>query len=502
MPYMDLNEESYADLEAKAKDAPNFWPGTPPNFGRDVVDHIDTIAGQAGLAGYAYLNADEAIKHDPANSERMRADCGIMECLEARYRASALCKWHLEPSNPKSYDQKCLTGALTKVIESTPDFVGMRIWLNEAIYFGRSGIALKYASDEVDGFRRIVVSHWEPRHGDKFAFRMADGYGKKDPRQVGIRVATQSHPRLNSRQIERTAEGMVYWFNPMERKTFILHKHLREDGPFDDPWSAGRIHGVGIRSRIYWTWYAMIECMQRALEYLDRSAFGVELWRYPGNSASAKVQTEAAAKRVIGGGRTIILVPTFPGDQADSYGVEHIEPGLQGFDRLMQTIRECFAIKIKRYVLGQTLTSEAEATGLGSGVADAHLATFADIVSCDAQRLAESLTNDFVRHVQLWNFPGSEHVRINFRIDTESDDAKEKMAALKQAYDMGAKIKLEDLAAAAGFGIPTDQDQVVFNPQLVAGMAQYQQQQSGLLLPSATMNPYTRAVQMAWASAA
>ena len=102
-------------------------------------------------------------------------------------------------------------------------------------------------------------------------------------------------------EFERTAEGMVYWFTPQERKKFILHKHLREDGPFDNPWVSGRIHGVGIRSRIYWRWFAQVECLQRALEYLDRSAFGVELWRYPGNSAKAKADTERAAKRSVSG---------------------------------------------------------------------------------------------------------------------------------------------------------------------------------------------------------
>lgn len=366
---VDGKELSYLDMEATQRGATGIWPGAPANFGQDVVHHIDTIAGQAGLAGMAYMNADEAMQHDPRNSERMRADCGIMECLEARYRASALCKWHIEPSNAKSMEQKQLADSMTEIVKATPDFVGMRIWLNEALYFGRSGIALKFGSEELDGYRRTLTSHWEPRHGDKFAFRMDDGSGRYDSREVGIRVAVATSQRLNHKQIKRTAEGMVYWFTPRERETFILHKHLREDGPFDDTYAAGRIHGVGIRSRIYWTWYAMVECMQRALEYLDRSAFGVQLWRYPGNSAKAKAETERAAKQVISGGRSIILVPTFTGDQADSYGVEHIEPGLAGVDRLLQVIRDMFAIKIKRYILGQTLTSETDATGMGSGVA-------------------------------------------------------------------------------------------------------------------------------------
>lgn len=478
-----LDYESYLDLEAKAKDAPSLWNGAPPNWGKDVISHIDTIAGAAGLWGNAYLNADEAVQQDPRNSERMRADCGIMECLEGRYRASALLKWHIEPSNPKSLEQKQLAEIMTRLVGLTPDFIGYRIWLNEAIYFGRSGIAEKFSSEEVDGYRRTVLSRWEPRHGDKFVFRMVDDIGRLNPDQIGIRIGTMSGRYVNNKQVEPTTQGMVYWFNSMERKTVALHKHMREDGPFEDPYAAGRIHGYGVRSRIYWTWYAMVECMQRALEYLDRSAFGVELWRYPGNSAQAKLSTEVAAKRVISGGRSIVLVPTFTGDMADSYGVEHIEPGLAGFDRLLQVIKEVFQLKIKRYILGQTLTSEAESTGLGSGVADAHMATFADIVHCDAQRLAESITVEYLRNLQLWNFPSSRHIRLDFKIDTESDQAAQRMEAIEKAYKMGMRIRLEDISAAAGVGIATENEEVVFNPQLLMGMEQYKQQKAGILPP-------------------
>ena len=487
----------YLDQAILNKDAPELWKGAPPNWGKDVVSHIDTVAGAVGFASHAYMNADEAIRHDPENSERMRADCGIMECLEARYRAAALCNWHLEPPNNKSASQKDLCERVSQIIETTPDFVGMRLWLSEAVYFGRSGVALRYGSEDVGGHRRTVVDDWEPRHGDKFAFRYDDGSGKFDPKQVGIRVSTITSKRLNPKQCSSTSEGYVYWFTPQERKTFILHKHLREDGPYNNPWVAGRIHGVGVRTRIYWTWYAMVECLQRALEFLDRAAFGVQLWRYPGNSAIAKKNTEEAAKRVVSGGRSVILVPTFVGDNADSYGVEHIEPGVAGLDRLLNVIKDFFGIKIKRYILGQTLTSEADATGMGSGVADAHMATFADIVSCDAQRLAETLTRDFVRHIQLWNFPGSEHIRLKFKIDTESDNVKEKLEACKSVWDMGAEIKTEDLFAAAGLSMPTAQDAKVFNPQLAQAIRQMQMTQapSGLMLPNGAPDPIAVALQ-------
>jgi hypothetical protein len=473
-------------VTASPADPASKWPGAPPNFGQPVVEHVFTVSGQTGLAGRAYLNADEAMIHDPMNSERMKADCGITESLEARQRASALLNWHIEPEEENSPDAKELAKQMTTILKRTHKFMGMRYSALEAIWAGRSGIANQFASKEVGNCRRIVCNRWEPRHGDKLVFRYDDGSGKYDPDQVGIKVGSASLVgRGRSRsQVEYTSQGMVYWFNDYERKTFIVHKHIIEDGPFDQPRLAGRIHGVGIRSRIYWTWYQMVECMQRALEYLDRAACGVELWRFPANNPIAKAKTEKAAKENVGGGRSIVLVPVFPGDQADLYGVEHLEPGLNGVDRLLQVIKDFFQMKIKRYIMGQTLTSEAEATGMGSGVADAHLATFADIVSFDSRNLEESMTEDFLRHLQIWNFPSSRRTYLRFVIDTESDNIKDKLNALKQTWDMGMPIRTSDLADAVGISVPQSNEDQVFNPQIYGGIQQMRgPQNQGVIQP-------------------
>lgn len=466
-------------LTLSSKDAPTLWPGTPPNWGQQVVPHILTVAGQAGLAGMAYLNADEALMHDAANAERMRADCMIMECLEARERAVALLNWHIEPEDNNSQEQKDLAKELTRILTRTPRFTEMRRWLSEAIWYGRNGAALQYGSEEIAGHRRIAIKAWEPRNGDKFVFRYDDGSGRHEPGQVGIKIGIGGvyQGRLyeaarRQGKIEYTHQGMVYWFDRDERKLLALHKHMVEDGPYDDVRLSGRIHGVGIRSRIYWDWYAMVECLQRVLQYLDRAAFGIELWKYPANSPKAQKDTENAAKRAVTGGRSVVLVPVAPGEMGDLYGVEHIEPGLQGVDRLLQVIKEVFQLKMKRYILGQTLTSEADATGLGSGVADAHMATFGDIVEYDAVNLEETMTVDVVKHIQAWNFPQYRKHYMQFKIDTESPDVDKKLKALKAVWDMGARIKASDLCDAAGISLPTELDAQVCNPQIVGALQQ------------------------------
>lgn len=450
---------------------PAAGSGAPPNFGQEIVPHIHTANGRYGIASNAYLNMDEALRDSRENAERMRSDCGIMECIEQRERAVALLPWHIEPEDPKDPQQKELATTLTGILEETPRFTEYRRSLLEAIWFGRSAIANQFGAMQVKGSWRTVVKRWEPRHGDKLVFRYDDGSREVDPEQVGIRVSTTFRTAYNhsnrstNRKIQPTEMGLVYWLDRWERETMVIHKHMVEDGPFEDPRSAGRIHGIGIRDRIYWTWYAMVECLQRVVEYLDRAAFGVEVWPYQAGSDRAKQAAKDAALNSMGGGRTVILAPLPAGEDPERYLPHLIEPGLAGVSTTMEIIRTFFGHKIKRYILGQTLSSEADATGLGSGVADAHLATFADILSYDARNLEESITRDLLRPIQRWNLPGC-WTKFKFRIDTESDNVREKLEALYKAWQMGLRLKADELYSIVGSSRPGLDDEALTNPQI------------------------------------
>lgn len=464
-----------AILNANALD-PARSINAPPGMGRDVLPHIYTVSGRTGIASNSYLNQDEALRDSRDNADRMRADCGIMECIESRERAVALLSWSIVPEVATS-DSKDLAAKMTRILNRTPRFVELRRNLMEAIWFGRQATNQQYGKTLIDGRWYDTVKRWSPRHGDKLVFRWDDGSGKYDPDQVGIRVggfwpgewhATDPVTGEEYQRIQPTQQGLVYWFNALERKQLAVHKHHIEDGPFHDPLMSGRIHGVGIRDRIYWTWYAMIECLQRVIEYLDRAAFGIEVWPYQLGNKTHQKDTEAAAKKAMGGGRTVILAPLPTGESAELFLPRIIQPGLAGINTTIEIIKEYFGHKIKRYILGQTLTSEADATGLGSGVADAHLATFADIINYDAVNLEETITREILEVLQFSNFPASIGTLLQFKINTEADDIQGKMAAYKQAWDMGARLKASEIYDVLGSAIPGPGDETLFNPQLGA----------------------------------
>lgn len=459
-------------LYSRPKD-PAAGTSGAPNYSREILPHVSSVNGRYGLVSYSYLSADQAINDSRANAYRMRNDCGIMESLHARQRAVALQNWSIEPEDSSSFEQQQLVRCMTDILQETPRFAEMRRCLLESLWYGRYMTLGEFENKRIGGINRICCKKWSPRNGDKLKFRFDDGTLKHVDGQVGIRVSTAySAPRNYMdpntgeviQKIQPTEEGLVYWLDKWERRQAVVHKHMIEDAPFFEPKLAGRINGVGIRDYIYWDWYAMIECLQRVVEYLDRAAFGVEIWPYQAGSPAQKEATEKAAEEAMGGGRTIILAPIQPGEDQELFVPRLVEPGLGGINTTIDMIRTYWGHKIKRFILGQVLSSEAEATGLGSGVADAHLATLADIVQYDSVNLEETITTDFLRPLQMWNFPDSAGIRLQFRISTEEPDSDRRLASMKMAWDMGMKIRADEVADTIGVSMPDADDEVLQNP--------------------------------------
>jgi phage gp29-like protein len=182
----------------------------------------------------------------------------------------------------------------------------------------------------------------------------------------------------------------------------------------------------------------------------------------------------------------VLIVPKERGEGSEDFGVQLVEPGLGGIESAMSLIKDFFAHKIKRYILGQTLTSEAAATGLGSGVADAHMATFADIMKFLAICREETLTRDLLRPLQLWNFPAvARHLsalRPRYRIARRRSS---KMQGYQSAWSMGARLKEEEVLSIIGASMPKDTDRILQNP----AMAQQAMQIPGQGIEGAGQQP-------------
>jgi phage gp29-like protein len=460
--------------------------GMPPNFGHTAVPHVLSFQGLFGTFSRVYRASDEAIKDSLENARFMRNDPVIMECVESRQRSTALLGWHLEPEDEEDHDQRDLCDKLEKILKRVRRFTEYRRVLLEAIWYGRSGIQHSWNWNSVGGSMRIMPHAirgqedmgWLPIHGDKLVFRYDDGTYDTWPGQVGIRVGARfgALDRIMTERwaerVEPTDRGPAYFLTDFERQQIIIHKHMIEDGAYEDGIDAGTIHGVGIRSRIYWCWNQKQQALAFLMEYLERSAGGIEVWTYPWGNKDALKKVQAAAEARISGGHNVTFAPKPIGDDGDAYGVEFIEPGMAGIEMLKEIITTMYGHLIKRYILGQVLSSEAEATGLGSGVADLHLDTLLQIISYDANNLEETLTHELVKPIKDWNWPSAKDVDIRFKIDTESPDIEEKLAAYAQAYEMGCALKEQEVMDLIGATMPDDDDLVLQNPEAAASREQ------------------------------
>lgn len=446
-------------------------PGAPPGAGEAPIPHPATfLALYTGGAARVYRPGDEALKQSRENARYMRADATVMECVELRQRATALLDWRIECDSEEPPYQHA-ADLVRKILRRIPRFMQYRETLLQAVWYGRYAVENVFSWDWIDGQKLVAVAGWSPIHGDKLVWRIDAQTGRWD-QEFGVRIGMLPHSserlrqwcEANRRWIHSTDFGMAYFPPPGKRELVVIHRHLIEDGEYEEPQSADRVFGVGVRSRIYWVWYQKQQALAWLMEFLERSAFGIELWYYPAGNREARKEMLRAAQNRVGTGKNILLVPRQPGPEGANYGVERLEPSMAGAAALKEIITDYFGHQIKRYILGQTLTTEAHATGLGSNLASIHLDTFMQIVRYDAQNLQETLTDQLVRRLVRWNWPGLDAQLFRLVIEVDKPDVKDRLEALKQAFEMGLRIRSADLRELLSLEQPGPEEESLQHP--------------------------------------
>ncbi|MDR1889041.1 MAG: DUF935 domain-containing protein [Zoogloeaceae bacterium] len=115
-----------------------------------------------------------------------------------------------------------------------------------------------------------------------------------------------------------------------------------------------------------------------------------------------------------------------------------------------------------KLILGQVLSSEAKATGMGSGVADLHDAVRRDILKSDAKKLAATLTRDLVFPLLAFNGRINSAARCpRFVFDLgEAEDLKTYAETLPILAANGAKISINWVHEKLRIPKATDDDEL------------------------------------------
>lgn len=418
---------------------PTEQQSLPPGGGRYTAPHFLTFSQIVNSVSRTYRwTFDEALRHNRNNALAIRRDPVVMDALRSRQIPTAQLPWHIEPENDKDTRQAEAAQEITKVIKRIPNFQRLKMHLLEALWWGRYGAQLLYEWDFSSGKRRLAVRDFRPINGDKLVFKHSGASGI---------LVHATYPGT----WEVTDRGRAHFFDRRERQSIILHKHEPEDADFFEPELAGSVAGVGIRSRIYWFWWLRSQVSAFLMDYLERvGAGGFTVYYYEAGNPSSRDEVKAAAEEQHR--NNTILFPRYRDGSTGGPGVLRIEASNAGAQLLQTLISGYFDEVIRRYILGQNLTSETAGTGLGSGVADLHADTFSRLVKYDAINLAETLTTDLVWVLQEYMYP--DLPKMQFVFDVDKPNARDVLEAAQGFYNMGGTVDEDELRSIIGLAKP------------------------------------------------
>jgi hypothetical protein len=187
---------------------------------------------------------------------------------------------------------------------------------------------------------------------------------------------------------------------------------------------------------LYWYWWLKQQVFTLMLNYLERFSSGLTIFYYNASDPAAKAEAAAAAKAQFAS--NAILYPRWNTEKPDTNKVERLEVSTASPALMQNLVTEYFDNIMVRYILGQTLSSDAAATGLGSGVADLHGDTLAEIIKYDAVDLAETLQSDLIATLYRYNCKGVPVGKFEFEID--SPNAQELMGYGQQLFEWGVPL--------------------------------------------------------------
>jgi len=117
--------------------------------------------------------------------------------------------------------------------------------------------------------------------------------------------------------------------------------------------------------------------------------------------------------------------------------------------------------QVSKAVLGQTMTTDAQSTGLGSNTASVHNEVRTDIQISDAKQLANTLNRDLVKpYVDLNHGPQAKYPRLKIEV-VEPDDIGKMTQALSLLVPLGLRVGASTIRDKLGLPDPGEDEEVL-----------------------------------------
>lgn len=403
----------------------------PPLAARWAMPHYQTFSAITNMVSRTYLwSFDEALREGWCNANAMLQDPIIRKAIKHRILPVVQLEWQIEPIDPS--DQKQVDNAylLTECLNYTPRMQQLMWQLEWSKFYGRYGSFVRYDySKIVKGRPCLTIADHFPVNGDKLIFKF-DG-------TPGILINTAEFEG----EWTPTSRGPAHFLSKEELETFLWLEFEPLDADYYDAQSAGRVHGEGFRGQLFWYWWVKSNLQSQMYDFLQKLGQGFTVFYYEAGNEQSMLDVKQAAENQIG--NNVYLFPRNRDGQS-AYagpGIVYTPIPMQGSNFFFELIKYIDDV-MTDFILGETLTTSVGATGMGSGVAQAHEDTADDRVKYDARNLEWPMQR-LLDVLNRYNCPGNPCPKFKFMVDKRNP--AEYMEAVSFAVNLGLDVDEDDV---------------------------------------------------------
>lgn len=229
---------------------------------------------------------------------------------------------------------------------------------------------------------------------------------------------------------------------PLEYGKFVTHIHPAKSGL--------PIRG-GLARAVAWGWMFKNYSIKDWVSFLEMYGQPVRVGRFDQGASEGDVRKLMRAVAQVGTDAAAV----FPKNME----IEFIDTKAgTAPNELWRSMAEYIDDQVSKAVLGQTSSSDAKASGIGSGQADLHGQVRDDIARADAKLLAATLNRDLVRPTIMLNRgPRKAYPRIEIGkpdpVDTEA-----LLNAAEKLVPLGVEVDAEEMREMTGLPAPKTPD--------------------------------------------
>lgn len=423
---------------------------TPVEMQRSYYLSVNKILRQGSLAFRKDRNLQRQMRYDP----------DIMGPLTMLQLSVACSEWAVQCPADMQGDEDATEQAafIEKLLKNTPRFTDLMRHLLDALWYGRSAVNMVFGKHG----ETVYMRDWLPIHGDSLTMTELGQLGLK----VGPRYYTQTigGAAPDTDKINGTVIGWDSRVLPLDdeqRSTIALHTFQPQGVDFDDPYEAENAYlGRGMRDLVWYYWSLKQAALQNWATYIERYSMGIRIGNYPVGNDAAKADMESAMQNLLGD--VSVLIPR-NGDGTDAgYDIKILEPNggnAEAFAKMVEYLTE----NIKEVILGQTGTSQAVTSGLGSSVGDQHAQTLNRQMTYVANSLAETITREIVTPLYRFNF-GDDGTPPQFSFSVSKPNPDEYMKAIEAFTKLGGRVSEREARKVLGLAEPEDDESVLQAP--------------------------------------